>query len=137
MAYRDHGFRTDITSNSGRCYECGACISEHTYTSRESYEAAHHTFKLQLGTMEAEYRLYQTNAPVEADGFGTFTVTGSAPGADYPHGLRFVLVRVEHETWQIARYASGLWSREPEEIDHNIAGWITETLYKRMVGGAQ
>src|SRR6516162_8783438 len=112
MAYRDHGFRTDITSNSGRCYECGACISEHTYTSRESYEAAHHTFKLQLGTMEAEYRLYQTNAPIEADGFGTFTVTGSAPGADYPHGLRFVLVRVEHETWQIARYASGLWSRE-------------------------
>jgi hypothetical protein len=95
------------------------------------------TLKVQIGKFEAEYRLYKTTAPREADGFGTIHVTGWAPGADCPYGLRFVLVRLEHETWQVARYASGLWERELEEMDDNLAGWVTDQLYKRMLGGAQ
>jgi|SRR6516225_3166110 len=94
------------------------------------------TFDVQLGTFKASYRLWKTTAPVDADGFGTFTLESYEPVKGEAI-LRFVLVRTEHEDWQLSRYASGLWGREPEEIDDNLAGWITDMLYKRLMGGAQ
>jgi hypothetical protein len=88
------------------------------------------TFKIQLGAFYAQYKLYKTLAPVEADGFGTMHLTGpTKPTADDP---RWVLVRAEHEDWQITRYHSGMWAPELEPLDGSLVRWIQETLYERL-----
>jgi hypothetical protein len=84
------------------------------------------TFDVQLGTFTASYRLYETNAPVDYDGFGTITVADGGT-------LRFVLVRTEHEEWQTMRYRSGMFSAVLTDLDDSEARYVTETLYKRLV----
>lgn len=91
------------------------------------------TFDIQLGQFKASYRGYQTTAPEDYDGFGTITLHRNSPE------LRWVLVRVEHENWQIPRYRSGLYSVIPFDSDNpdapslgEVEQWITDRLYQRM-----
>jgi hypothetical protein len=70
------------------------------------------------------YNVMDTNAPVDYDGFGTFTL------AEYGE-FRTVMIREEHFGWQTARFSSGnKWSR-PTEHDRKD---IIQALWKRLEG---
>jgi hypothetical protein len=70
------------------------------------------------------WRIVDTNAPKDYDGFGTFTVH------EY-EGTRTVLIREEHYDWQTIRYQSGNnWSR-PSDFDGAL---VAEELWKRLRG---
>lgn len=47
---------------------------------------------------------FKTDAPAAYDGFGTTTIQ------DDHEGNRVVWIHAEHQTWQIGRYASGMYS---------------------------
>jgi hypothetical protein len=84
-------------------------------------------FDLKLGSFEQSYRVYETSAPIRYDGFGTISMHfGVTP--------RWVLIRHEHEKWQVARYASGLFTPSQVDLDGGTVSWITEELHKRLIG---
>lgn len=90
-----------------------------------------HTFDIRLGEFTASYHLYEATAPREYDGFGTISLHDHVSAGD----PRWVLIRTEHENWQVSRYASGMYT--PRKMDaaefmgvHDT--WITEQLYKRL-----
>ena len=92
------------------------------------------TFKIQIGTFEREYVLWETSAPPTFDGFGAFTVRESGVQAMKTYS-RVVLVPVESMAWQEARYCSGLHAPVVREMDDLVKGYITEQLIKRLTTG--
>jgi hypothetical protein len=66
----------------------------------------------------------ETTAPVDYDGFGTFTIHAHSP-------QRWVLIEQEHVTWQTQRYASGLYPHKIFDEDHMIQGAIKH-LWARL-----
>jgi hypothetical protein len=53
------------------------------------------------------FHVIETDAPKDYDGFGTFAIC-EVPQADGRRPLRTVMIREEHEGWQVARYRSGM-----------------------------
>jgi len=84
------------------------------------------TIAIQIGSEGGEATLWHpvfTDAPVDYDGFDTFTVFESESK------MRVVLIRAEDYGWQTARYSSGnhMW----EESAHDEAA-IAEFLWERL-----
>jgi hypothetical protein len=68
-----------------------------------------------------------TIAHADYDGFGTFTVHEYNDGE---RTIRTVLIREEHQQWQLARYSSGLKTATPTVHDESA---IREALWNRLV----
>lgn len=95
----------------------------------ECPECAKTTFTIQLGDFKCQYRAYETTAPQDYDGFGTISIHNVPDGH-----LRWVLIRTEHETWQVLRYRSGMYSAKRMDNDQlqETAPWITDHLHRRI-----
>ena len=95
--------------------------------------------KLQIGTYTVEFVAMTTTAPKEYDGFGTIHIYPDevidsmiVEGRRVPAKTeRIVLVDTEHQTWQIGRYGSGLYSAE--ECDA-LDTYIQNHLLQRIRG---
>jgi len=96
--------------------------------------------KIQLGSFETELVLALTDAPVNYDGFHTFTLQQF----DYPLGgtknnARLVAMRSEHATWQLGRYHSG-WNvtlneeNFDKEFSHFTERELIDMLWLRITG---
>ena len=91
----------------------------------------------EIGDAEiTQWRLVDTDAPKEYDGFGTFTVHQYEGSRDEwkRDSVRVVLIREEHFGWQTTRYASGLQLWKPSAFD---SATISEVLWKRLRGVEQ
>jgi hypothetical protein len=79
--------------------------------------------RLQIGGINITYHLYETNAPVDYDGFGTHTfyLTGDT---------RYVLIDEQHVAWQTGRYGSGLHRAQPCDLVNE--DYIAERLMKAL-----
>ena len=85
------------------------------------------TTKITIGDFERTYCAMQTEAPANYDGFGTIQIySGPRDGKT----VRYVLVDVDHKTWQEGRYGSGLYFYEDVS---GIDDHIRETLYKKLM----
>jgi hypothetical protein len=82
------------------------------------------TIAIGSGTEPVTYHVMDTTAPVDYDGFGTFTITEF-------EDVRTVLIRDEHYQWQTGRYGSGMKTCQP--TIHDI-GAIQQALWKRLLG---
>jgi hypothetical protein len=81
-------------------------------------------------TDDCTFIVKQTTAPVEYDGFGTFTIYEWNSGPTKADNFRIVLIREEHAQWQLARYSSGLHTACDADI---ITGReVAEILWKRI-----
>jgi hypothetical protein len=84
------------------------------------------TTKVTIGDFERTYFAIKTDAPLQYDGFGTIQIySGPQDGKT----IRYVLVDVDHKTWQESRYGSGLYFFEDVT---GIDDHIRETLYKKL-----
>ena len=83
-----------------------------------------------IGTVPGDFErvtsweICETDAPVDYDGFGTFTVH------EYD-GIRTVLIRCEHWDWQTVRYASGNKFHRPSSFDVDD---VAKVLWDRILG---
>lgn len=84
------------------------------------------TITIQVGTVVRIYKLFLTRAPRAYDGFGTITIQGSSAGDE-----RLVAIDQDHETWQVGRYGSGMYSAEP--AGKFFDGIAQDVLLKRLV----
>lgn len=82
--------------------------------------------KLQIGTIEREYSLFETHASRSYDGFGTIEIESS----EYEGKVkRWVLIDAQHQEWQTQRYGSGMHSATPVE---NFDFHAQQVLMKRL-----
>ena len=101
-------------------------------------------YVIRIGLFESAYKAYETAAPEDYDGFGTISLHRKA-------SLRWVLIRAEHEKWQVERYRSGVYQATPfgcetvgtrQQESHGVppmeevAYWITERLHDRLLHGS-
>lgn len=86
-------------------------------------------FTITLGNSGSNFRFYKTNAPKVYDGFGTFAIEKWG----HANGTRFVLIDVEHETWQLQRYASGTYGAEKVSTSQFSAD-VKNVLWKKILG---
>ena len=71
------------------------------------------------------WEIWETNAPKDYDGFGTFTI-------HQYNGTRTVLIRCEHWTWQTARYQSGnKWSKRSDFDPDDVAKALWDRILER------
>jgi len=85
------------------------------------------TIEVKIGAFERTYIAVETFAPREYDGFGTIEIySGPRDGKV----VRYVLIDVEHKTWQVGRYGSGLY--HAEEIG-GLDEHIRTILYDKLV----
>lgn len=93
---------------------------------------------LTVGEFSTRLHLWETTAPENYDGFGTFTVHSYHTG---PTGkpIRVVAIQDRHVEWQTSRYHSGLGAARPvsaEDPDcffgHLRASDITDRLLGRL-----
>lgn len=82
------------------------------------------TITIAIGKDKTLWHIADTTAPVDYDGFGTFTVR------EY-NGTRTVLIRDEHFAWQTMRYSSGLKTCPESVFDE---GDVAEYLWQRLRG---
>jgi hypothetical protein len=68
---------------------------------------------VKIGDTEVQYHVVLTTAPKNYDGFGSFTLDESIGEAR--NYKRFVLVNDRHLTWQVGRYASGMYRADVQE----------------------
>jgi len=94
--------------------------------------------RVKIGETEKTYVLVKTNAPLEYDSFGSFTIKDyldleksvKHSWREGPH--RYTLIPVEHLPYHEGRYASGLYSSEVQEENANIRNWVEEMLWERI-----
>ena len=84
------------------------------------------TIDIKIGEFERTYIAMETFAPKNYDGFGTIEFyEGPRDGKT----VRYVLVDVNHQTWQVGRYGSGLYhSEEVSGLDDHIRGILYDKL---------
>ncbi len=70
------------------------------------------------------WEVWETEASVDYDGFGTFTIMELG-------GVRTVLIRSEHWDWQTSRYASGFCVSRKSDFDPKD---VADFLWKRLMG---
>ena len=80
--------------------------------------------KMQIGTIQKTFSPFITDAPVNYDGFGTFTLRTIGK-------KRLVLIEDIHQTWQINRYFSGRHTAESVNYP-NMVNDLSEKLYKKL-----
>jgi hypothetical protein len=85
------------------------------------------TIEVKIGQFSRTYIAFETFAPREYDGFGTIEIYSGNRDGDV---VRYVLIDVEHKTWQVGRYGSGLY--HSEEIG-GLDGHIQGILYDKLV----
>ncbi len=78
-----------------------------------------------IGHITKTYVLVETTAPIEYDGFGTFTINALGP-------KRWVLIEQEHFTWQTMRYGSGLHGHTVCHGKHLLRAAM-QRLWERLV----
>lgn len=83
---------------------------------------------VRIGNAVRHYTLFETTAPVNYDGFGTFGVYG-----DDSTTSRFALVDQDHATWQLARWSSGLCPGWPALAFSKQD--LTDLLWGRIIPG--
>ena len=96
--------------------------------------------KVKIGDTKRTYVLVKTNAPIEYDSFGSFTIKDyldldksvKHSWREGPH--RYTLIPLEHLTYHEGRYASGLYSSEVVEEHAGIRHWVEDILWKRLSG---
>ncbi len=79
---------------------------------------------IKIGNIEKNYIVYKTNAPINYDGFGTFSILNYWED-------RYVLIQSVHEIWQTMRYASGTYLYEKVTDENQINEFIV-MLWKRI-----
>jgi hypothetical protein len=80
-------------------------------------------------TINLELVIKVTTAPVDYDGFGTFTIGETYL---YDREARIVAIRPEHVEWQLARYSSGMKGiGDPEEC-HIDKSDIEEAIHRKL-----
>jgi hypothetical protein len=82
------------------------------------------TINIKIGDIDTTWEIWETNAPREYDGFGTFTIYEF-------EGTRTVLIRCEHRDWQATRYASGINWLRPSAFDTEI---VAKHLWNQLIG---
>lgn len=96
--------------------------------------------QIKIGQDDIQFLVKQTSAPVEYDGFGTFTVYEWNSGPTKADNFRIVLIREQHVTWQLARYSSGMHTAtDPESFvtDRDIAEILWKRIASKEIGHAQ
>lgn len=85
---------------------------------------------IKVGQYEGVYsdKLWWTQAPASYDGFGTFTIY-------HEDNRRAVAVRVEHESWQILRYHSGMYATEP--VEHSDLNDYAEQIFGKATASLE
>lgn len=88
------------------------------------------------GERMTTWEVWETDAPRDYDGFGTFTIMEYedklSSKADPPM-LRTVLIRSEHWDWQTSRYCSGMNLSRPSGLDVDD---VAKFLWQRVSGKA-
>jgi hypothetical protein len=77
-----------------------------------------------IGQTSSSWEVWETDAPIEYDGFGTFQI------ASYLKE-RTVLIRSEHKDWQTNRYGSGFHKHGPSSQAEND---VCMFLWNRLLG---
>lgn len=80
------------------------------------------TINIKIGNIETAWEIWETNAPRDYDGFGTFTIYEF-------NGERTVLIRCEHWNWQTARYQSGNHWHRASAFDEEL---VAKHLWNQM-----
>lgn len=82
------------------------------------------------------YAAVVTSAPVDYDGFGTFTLVEGYSSSDGRIAARIVLVQLVHAQWQLGRYASG-GGYVIEGLDKDMESDLANRLAERLTSKAQ
>jgi hypothetical protein len=90
------------------------------------------TIDIKIGEKETRWEIWDTTAPPDYDGFGTFTIYDQRHGKE--GGCRTVLIRSEHKDWQLGRYQSGNHQQKESVFD---AAHVATYLWNRLLGRAQ
>jgi hypothetical protein len=91
------------------------------------------TTSITIDERKIVYELWETSAPSDYDGFGTFTIAANVGTDSRGRKTRVVLIEVENVDWQTSRYASGLCLVEPKtEYPDSLRAWATEKLWHKL-----
>lgn len=85
-------------------------------------------FKLRIGTLKMEFRLFKTSAPVEYDYAYCLPIYEGG-------GERYVLILDSQVAYQTARYSSGLYMWEEVPVDSEKMGWLEQKILRKVVQG--
>lgn len=78
-------------------------------------------------TSTVTYAAYETDAPIEFDGFGTRTVYKLAT-------KRVVLIDKQHLEWQLNRYGSGLYPFKPQP---RLESYLFDKVHQALAKGLE
>lgn len=81
--------------------------------------------EVKIGRYEMTYLVYKTQAPEEYDGFGTLEIAKSGE-------MRYVVIKQQHEDWQIKRYASGRFGAQKIE-EPTLVKMVEDKLLNRII----
>ena len=79
---------------------------------------------IQIGETKSSWEVWETDAPAEYDGFGTFQIMAVDKE-------RTVLIRTEHWDWQTQRYSSGMHLHKPSSLAEED---VQMFLWNRLLG---
>lgn len=100
-----------------------------------------------INTQTIDFEIWRTNAPVELDGFGTFTLSSDQVSDQAAHGrpIRMIGRRAErlvaidklHVDWQGMRYTTALYTMDAVEPSGYLLQHFEREIWRRIAGGAE